>query len=142
MGCTHAQDKADTRIQNFCEEDFCYIGTVKSLIKVALGEKSCCFSSCHSVDVSINPGIPKKMLPQHSYSELWQSQTLERLRKLCHRCIRRALTNLPSRKLPGLTAHHNAKFCLCLHFFPPSLSHVHIDFVVPPASCGRSVTDF
>jgi hypothetical protein len=31
---------------------------------------------------------------------------------------------------------------LCLFFFIPMPSHVHIDFVVPPPGCGRSVTDF
>jgi hypothetical protein len=31
---------------------------------------------------------------------------------------------------------------LYVNFFSPMPPHVHIDFVVPPPGCGRSVTDF
>jgi hypothetical protein len=50
-------------------------------------------------------------------------------------------TPLRNQREQGNTNVHTEFFSLYL-FFPAMPPHVHIDFMVPPPGCGRSVTDF
>lgn len=70
---------------------------MKGVIKVALGQTSCCFRRCHSIDASINPGMLEKMLPQHSDSELWHCTKVRTTAQVLSEMHKKGVRNRPIR---------------------------------------------
>ena len=62
---------------------------------MALGETRCCFR--RSVDAPIYPGMPVKMLPQHSDSELWHCTNVRTTEQVLSEMHKKSVRSRPTR---------------------------------------------